>query len=47
MQRGLLRIAKVTQEDAGIYVCDASNVEGAANGTASLEIKGIVDLFSS
>ena len=37
---GVLRIANVTQEDAGIYFCQASNVEGTAEGNGTLEIKG-------
>ena len=40
VQGRVLRIANVTQEDAGIYVCEASNVEGSANGSGILEIKG-------
>ena len=42
MQGGALRIANVTQEDAGMYVCEALNVEGLANGSGILEIKGTV-----
>ena len=38
---GVLRIANVTHQDAGMYFCDASNVEGSAQGSATLEIKGI------
>jgi len=37
---GVLRIANVTQEDAGIYFCEASNIEGTAEGNGTLEIKG-------
>lgn len=48
---GVLRIPNVTHQDAGIYFCDASNVEGSAQGNTTLEIKGItrkqVMVFSS
>lgn len=37
---GELRLVNVTQEDAGIYFCEASNVEGTAVGNGTLEIKG-------
>ena len=42
MRGGVLSIANVTQEDAGIYLCEASNVEGSAEGNGTLEIEGIV-----
>lgn len=38
---GAFSIANVSQEDAGIYICEASNVEGSAKGNGTLEIKGI------
>ena len=31
VQRGVLKIANVTQKDAGSYNCEAKNVEGSAN----------------
>jgi len=43
---GVLRIANVTQEDAGIYFCEASNVEGTAEGNGTLEIKVTVPKFT-
>ncbi|KAJ7379698.1 Basement membrane-specific heparan sulfate proteoglycan core protein [Desmophyllum pertusum] len=43
---GVFRIANVTQEDAGIYFCDASNVEGSAEGNGTLEIKVTVPRFT-
>ncbi|PFX26969.1 basement membrane-specific heparan sulfate proteoglycan core protein-like isoform X2 [Stylophora pistillata] len=43
---GVLRIANVTHQDAGMYFCDASNVEGSAQGSATLEIKVTVPRFT-
>lgn len=40
MRGGVLSISNVTQEDAGIYFCEASNVEGSAEGNGTLKIKG-------
>ena len=42
MQRGVLKIANVTQKDAGSYNCEAKNVEGSAKRSGILEIKGKV-----
>ena len=42
LQHGLLQIANVSQEDAGTYVCQAENIEGSAEGSAVLKIKGSV-----
>ena len=50
VQRGVLKIANVTQKDAGSYNCEAKNVEGSANRSGILEIKGKVSkgrLFGS
>lgn len=46
MQGGVLRIANVTENGPGTYVCDATNVEGSANGSAVLEIKGSLYFLS-
>ncbi|XP_078373536.1 basement membrane-specific heparan sulfate proteoglycan core protein-like [Oculina patagonica] len=43
---GVLSIANVTQEDAGIYFCEASNVEGSAKGNGTLDIKVTVPKFT-
>ena len=42
VQRGVLKIANVTQKDAESYNCEAKNVEGSANICGILEIKGKV-----
>ena len=50
MQTGVLKIANVTQKDAESYNCEAKNVEGSANRSGILEIKGKVSkgrLFGS
>ena len=35
---GVFSIANVTQQDAGIYFCEASNVEGTAVGNGTLDL---------
>ena len=50
VQRGVLKIANVTQKDAGSYNCEAKNVEGSAKRSGIFEIKGKVSkgrLFGS
>ena len=47
VQRGVLKIASVTQKDAGSYNCEAKNVEGSANRSGTLEIKGKVSKGSA
>ncbi|CAH3185759.1 unnamed protein product [Porites lobata] len=46
VQRGVLKIANVTQKDAGSYNCEAKNVEGSANRSGILEIKVTVPRFT-
>ena len=45
-QGGVLRIVNVTENEPGTYVCDATNVEGSANSSAVLEIKGSLYFLS-
>ena len=40
LQGGVLTITNVTENDAGIYVCNALNIEGTENGSTILEMKG-------
>ncbi|CAH3196881.1 unnamed protein product, partial [Porites evermanni] len=46
VQRGVLKIANVTQKDAGSYNCEAKNVEGSANRSGILGIKVTVPRFT-
>jgi hypothetical protein len=39
---GQLTITKISRDDAGIYICRATNVEGIAESSATIKIKGII-----
>ncbi|EDO35294.1 predicted protein, partial [Nematostella vectensis] len=42
---GRLQLMNVTHEDAGMYICRATNKEGTAEGFATIKIKGTVPRF--
>ena len=37
---GTLRIESVNETDAGVYICEALNIRGAAYASAKVEVKG-------
>ncbi|XP_034241184.1 basement membrane-specific heparan sulfate proteoglycan core protein-like isoform X2 [Thrips palmi] len=41
LPNGVLRFNRVTTADAGVYTCEAQNIVGTTNATASLEIDSI------